>query len=205
MQNWSRFAEQWEEVIRSSLSGVPDDFISDAEQLVLRDGIALPNSRVEPVRAQTLLMASGLQPDTDYVDFLARVGGINLIAMGADDGILFGAADVGPLRVRAPSMYAALLDGAQSTSMDMYLACEYVVDPVGLLPLKVVESAVAISTSAGAKMYAVAPLGDGNDYLRISIHGDSIRYSSFEEFIVTERDLMIESLRDSIEERLESP
>lgn len=205
MQNWSRFAEQWEEVIRSSLSGVPDDFISDAEQLVLRDGIALPNSRVEPVRAQALLMASGLQPDTDYVDFLARVGGINLIAMGADDGILLGAADVIPLRVRTPSMYAALLDGVQSTSIGLYLASEYATDPIGLLPREILESAAAISTSAGSKMYAAAPLGKGNDYLRISIHGDSIRYSSFEEFIVTERDLMIESLRESIEERLENP
>lgn len=50
-------------------------------------------------------------------------------------------------------------------------------------------------------MYGAVPGPDENEYLRLSLKGRSIKYSSFEELLLHERDKTLDALRNSIADR----
>ena len=202
MPNWNMISREWERSIKDILSEIPEDYLSPAEQQVLTTGLVLPMSQVERKFAADALHNLALIAEPDHVDFLTDVGAIHLICMGADDGFLLPASEIAPLEVYTPSIYESLLDGADATSISRYLMTSYSDEALGMIPREVLESAVALSSVAGSKVYAATKVESSNDYLRISIHGESIRYASFEEFLVTEIDLMLEALRSSAEERI---
>lgn len=86
--------------------------------------------------------------------------------------------------------------------MTDYMDAGFVSDPLLLIPSDISLKCVAISSRAGALVYAAALVGEENNYLRISLRGTSVKYSSFEEFLVHERDRTLDALRGSVEERL---
>lgn len=195
MQDWRKLVEFWQKEISEILEEVPEAYQSPAEISVIKHGLALPHSATTPEAAIDALIDLGLDADEDYVTFLSEVGGINLLSMGADDGILFPASEISALEECSPTMHAALVHGSRFTSMDSYISQPYSVGFTSLLPVELVESSAAISTTVGPKVFIATRLSIGNDYLKIDLHGNSVRYGSFEEFMVAEMNLMIETLR----------
>lgn len=201
MKDWLRVVARHESTVRQLLNALPAQDLSDFENLVLKQGLVVPGKAVQRDIARKLLMNVGLYAEEDYVDFLEQIGSIYLLAMGADDGVLLGATEVMPLLDFAPSLSEALIDGATSASMAEYLSRD-LEEEILVFPKEVVTACVAMSSEVGSKIYVASAVGRGNQYIRISIHGSSVRYATFEEFLIKELRLLEESLRYSVEERL---
>lgn len=83
MKDWPRFVDRWEAEVLESLRMLQPEDMAEAELHVLASGLRLPAAQVGVEEARLWLEASGLAPEDDYVEFLANVGSIHLLAMGA--------------------------------------------------------------------------------------------------------------------------